>query len=247
VQYAPEGANWATGLNVRTPIKFNLKGTASGSVQYMGGGALAAANALNADAKALTGGAAEVASQLPTQVALGGHWDVADKQVGLFFEYVWTNYAAIKSIDVTGNITTPADVVNSAQQTALGSTGAALGGALNNKTSALPDFATAWFDQSQIRLATELRYVDNWPIRVGYVITSQVVPGGNARATFSSPGLGHTFTLGTGTKFLQEKMGVDLAFEYSTASGKSVGSAQAKAGTYKTQAVDLHAGVSYLF
>jgi|GEM_PF-507896 len=246
-QWAPEGANWGLGLNVRTPIKFTLKGTSSGTVQYRGGGALAAGNALNADVKNLTGAAADVSSQLPTQVALGGHWDVADRKVGLFFEYVWTNYSAVKSIAIASSVTTPSDVINDAQKTALGATGQALGAALNDKTSALPDFATAWFDQNQIRLGSEFRYIENWPLRVGYVLTSQVVPGGNARATFSSPGLGHTFAFGTGSLFADNKLGFDVSFEYSLASGSSVGSAQAKAGDYKTRALGIHTGLAYAF
>lgn len=251
-QWAPEDANWGLGLNVRTAVNFTLKGTTAGSVQYRAGGASAAVlNGLNPDVKAITGGDATVTSELPTQVSLGGHWDVADKNVGLFLEYTWTNYGAVKSIAVSGNVTTASDVVNASQKAAINGAapgaGTALGAAANSVTAALPNFATDWYDQHQIRLGSEFRYVRDYPIRAGYVLTSQVVPGRNARASFSSPGIGHTFALGTGTKFLNNALGVDLAVEYSLASGHSDGGTAAKSGDYSTRAIDLHASLAYAF
>jgi long-subunit fatty acid transport protein len=253
-QYAPEGANWGLGLSVRTPIKFKLDGTSSMKAQYMGGGALAAANALNPDAKDGTGGDVTVESELPTQVSVGGNMSLAEGKVGFFLEYAWTNYKRVKAIDVNGKIVTPSDLVNSSQQAALGGTGTVLAGQVNGKEKDLPDFNAQWKDQHQAKIGAEFRYVEGFPIRVGYILTSQVVPDDYARATFSSPGFGQTFTAGVGMEV--SEVSFDLGAEYSRASGSSAGKAGSDTttsaddtlkGEYKTAAYAAHIGATYRF
>jgi long-subunit fatty acid transport protein len=250
-QWAPEGASWGLGLNVRTPVSFELEGTTSGKAQFMAGGAAAGVNALNEDPHKIDGGDVTVESELPTQVSFGGHFGVSD-EVTLFAEYTWTNYKAIKKIDVSGEITTPDDLVTDAQETGLGSPG--LAPAVNGQDKKLPDFKTNWNDQHQIRIGSELHFVENLPIRLGYVLTTQVVPDKYARATFSSPGQGHTLTAGFGATVAG--VAIDAAVEYSKAAGTgstrdggddNTSSDDTLKGDYSTSAYAAHLGATYRF
>lgn len=100
-----------------------------------------------------------------------------------------------------------------------------------------------WKDQNHFRLGAEYNGM-GMPIRVGYILVTGVTNAKNAAPTFSSPGTGHVMTLGSGYKF-SEALALDLAGEYSFASGKGV--APATVGDYKSNGYVLHTGVTYNF
>lgn len=147
-------------------------------------------------------------------------------------EYVWTQYSSVKEIAFES----PVVLAN----------GAPVG--------AGPVINTEWNDQHSLKLGGEYIGME-WPIRFGYIWTSQVVPSNKARATFTTPGLAHTFTLGTGYKIDAFKF--DTAAEYTFSSGQGEGAAAGqaadvngnttRAGQYSASAYALHLGVSYTF
>ena len=87
------------------------------------------------------------------------------------------------------------------------------------------------------------------PLRVGYALTSQVTPDNRARSTFASPGFGHSFAVGTGMDMLQDQMELNVAGEYSFASGAGTNPNDAITAEkdFSTKAYVLHTGVSYKF
>lgn len=151
-------------------------------------------------------------------------------------EYVWTQYSRVNEIAFEKNATAANGMQN------LGS----------------PKLKTDWKDQHSIKLGGEY-FGMAWPIRFGYVWTSQVTDAAYARATFSPPGMSHTLTLGTGQDFNmgERPLRFDTALEYtfSTADGEGAqagqvvgtGGSTTRAGTYKANAYAIHLGVSYAF
>jgi hypothetical protein len=102
-----------------------------------------------------------------------------------------------------------------------------------------------WKDQNHFRLGVESSALSSdIALRVGYVLVTGVTNEKYAKPTFSSPGTGHVMTLGAGYK-LSSALEIDLAGEYSMASGK--GAAPATLGDYKSNGYSLHAGVHYNF
>lgn len=110
------------------------------------------------------------------------------------------------------------------------------------------DFATDWNDQWNLRLGGEYGDVKQWPLRFGYILTTPSTPEDLARATFSTPGLGHTLTTGTGYEF-SEGYRFDAAYEYSFASADVSANAANNvfAGKYQTDAHVFHIGLNAEF
>lgn len=168
-----------------------------------------------------------VKTTFPMQITLGAQHNL-NEAWRLYGEYVWTQYSRVGDIEIDGTIAVPAANVSVS----------------NSKVQ------QQWKDQHNVRLAGE--YVSTpWPVRFGYVWTSQVTNSDWARATFTPPGAAHTFTLGTGQTFtVQEKpLQFDVAGEYTTVSGDTgtPGSNDIRPGTHSATAYALHAGVTYHF
>ncbi|MCM2281304.1 MAG: outer membrane protein transport protein [Bdellovibrionaceae bacterium] len=167
----------------------------------------------------LAGGPATVKSRFPMQLNFGGHWNIVPDAWRAYAEYGFTQYSRVKTLEIN----------------------ATLSGA------ALPNIAQNWKDQHHVRLAGEFLRT-NWPVRFGYVFTSQVVPESDARATFSAPGTGHTLTLGTGRDVMADRLHVDMALESSWITGDvSPTASPAQGGDYETIGYALHLGAAYLF
>ncbi|MGE0528109.1 MAG: OmpP1/FadL family transporter [Bdellovibrionales bacterium] len=167
----------------------------------------------------------DAATQFPMAAALGAQHDLnADWRI--LGEYVWTNYSEVDSITLTDK--TPA-------------------GAFNYSSKIQQD----WKDQHNIRLGGEYLAL-TWPIRFGYVWTSQVTSDDYARAAFTPPGMAHTFTAGTGTDF-GESFRFDAGIEYTMVEGEGTGAAAGntsediRAGTYEAEAYAVHLGLNYYF
>jgi len=159
-------------------------------------------------------------SKFPMQLTLGGDYLLEGWSTRLMLEYVFTQYSRVKTLDLTGTI-----------------------GAIP-----LSDITQNWKDQHQVRFGTEYDAMA-WPVRFGYVYTSQVVPDDRARATFSAPGIAHTVTLGTGKSFMEEALRVDAAIERSWIS-EDIGANTANgvfAGKYETLGTSIHLGLAYRF
>lgn len=172
----------------------------------------------------------KVKTTFPMALTLGIQHDLEDWK--LFAEYVWTQYSRVHAIDIEGIIGT---------------------------TAASPSGATVeqrWLDQHNLRLGTEYTKTA-WPIRAGFVYTSQVTNSDYARATFTPPAAAYTLTLGTGKmlKVGERDFQFDIAGEYSTVKGDGNGAASGassatddiRAGTYEAQAYALHMGLNYKF
>lgn len=158
----------------------------------------------------------------PLSVSLGVDWAL-DSKLKFFGDVSYTNYSANKSLEITGGTT-------------VASLAAALPIPLN------------WHDLYILRLGSEFSLNTNTVLRAGYALISAVTNKDSARATFSSPGLGHTLTLGAGKKF--GNLDANAALDYSFASGKGTGNSIPKGlfpGDYKSQSYTAHLGVAYSY
>lgn len=179
----------------------------------------------------LTGTNGTLTNSFPVEGTLGAYYDLMNKTLRVIGEYAYANYSANTQLGLTGTLTggpAPVDLSN----------------------SPLPQH---WKDLHMGRLGFEYRGLEKTMLRAGYAIASDVTPKGYARATFSSPGLGHTITLGAGHSFLEDHLDFDGALEYSFASG-SVGAGDVPTGVtttlpgdYSTHAYGLHLGATYRF
>ena len=113
-----------------------------------------------------------------------------------------------------------------------------------------------WKDQWNIKLGHEHRGQNDIFWRLGYAYASPMVSEDYARATFSPPGPEHTLSFGAGKEMAGGKYVVDLAGEYSFASGKGKNSSQnATLGnyglmtytTYESTTYVLHTSFKYRF
>ncbi len=118
---------------------------------------------------------------------------------------------------------------------------------------------TDWRDQHTIRLGAE--YKTPWPVRFGTSVGTAVTNPDYARPTFTGPGLGYSFTVGTGKAFGGEteadsNFRVDGTLEYSSASGDvsgraasgTVGAGQdTRNGEYTSTGYAAHIGMTYNF
>jgi len=181
-------------------------------------------------AAAITGGAATLSSTFPQQLSVGGFVDPV-KTFRVLAEWTLTEYSTVRQLSPTGTITVGATPVDLATQPII----------------------TGWRNQHNFRGGLEYTGIENTAIRGGYVLTTQVTPEERARATFASPGIGNTIVLGAGRRFMEQKLSVDIAAEYSFASGDVTlldlipYGTTATPGTYKSQAWVGHFGVSYRF
>ena len=224
-QWTSDDNSYGLGATWRTSVNFIAKGTSSGTLIAASG-----------TSTPLTGTATEVSSTFPSQVTLGGYYDVLPKVLRVVPEYVWTEYAVNSELGISGSIVVPGAPA----------------------PSPYSNIKQGWKNQSNLRLGFEYLAMDPITIRAGYVFTSQVVPAERARATFSAPGAGHTITAGAGTSILDKTLDIDGAIEYSVASGSGATDdalklpsgtvlATGSTGDFSTKAYALHTGVTYHF
>jgi len=163
-------------------------------------------------------GAVEIENTFPLQVSLGG-WTRATELLRLFWQYDFTNYAKDRTLGVHGTVgATP-----------------------------LTDIAQDWKNMHVFRLGGEYtRFF--FPVRMGYAYTSAVTSTDAARSTFSSPGPGHSLTVGSGF-ILNGNIDVDGALEYSFASGTGRNAAESLTtdSEFKSHAYAAHFSARYRF
>lgn len=96
-----------------------------------------------------------------------------------------------------------------------------------------------WNDEHNIRLGAEYAGLQ-WPIRFGYIWTSQVTNTDHPISTLIPPAPANTVTLGTGQTF--DNISVDGGFEYTMLSGTA-----SQAAKYEVTLYAFHLGASYNF
>ncbi|RYG58543.1 hypothetical protein EON80_26915, partial [bacterium] len=106
-----------------------------------------------------------------------------------------------------------------------------------------------WKDQQNYKLGLEYNGIENLALRAGYVLTTQVVPDATANPTFSTPGTGHTVTIGAGRSFLENNvLDVNVAAEHSWANGDvAQAGANTNYGEYSSSSWTAHLGAAYKF
>lgn len=133
----------------------------------------------------------------------------------LFLDYSWTEYSAVKSIAIKGIAAAPNAAIDA-----------------------------KWKDQHVARIGYEYSGMA-MPLRLGYAFTSKVVPASTALPTLSTPGDGHSMTLGTSVR-VAGSFAIDGAVEYSMVNGK--GSSSTSTGDMKSVAFPVvHLGTSFNF
>ncbi|MFN8370347.1 MAG: outer membrane protein transport protein [Bacteriovoracaceae bacterium] len=102
-----------------------------------------------------------------------------------------------------------------------------------------------WKDQYNYRIASEVNCMKNIPIFFGYILTTQVTSSDYARATFASPGKGHTFTLGSGYEL--ENMQFLIGYEHSQASGSATDTDNGIKGKYNSTGNTINTTFKLMF
>jgi len=176
---------------------------------------------------------ATINTVLPMAIDLGASQEYENWRA--FAQYTWTQYSRIGEIPVSGVLS-------------------AMGTTIKNGVN----IPTRWSDENDIRLAGEYKGY-SWPIRFGYMLSTQVTDANQAGVNFYAPGLGHTLTAGTGQTWTTfgNPLTLDLAAELGRVSGSGGVNAagvgldsstnSTRAGTYTNMIYALHAGVTYGF
>ncbi|MBL7544488.1 MAG: outer membrane protein transport protein [Bdellovibrionaceae bacterium] len=164
----------------------------------------------------------DVETVLPMAVNLGVEHKLTDTWT-LYGELVHTQYSRIEKVDLEGTL-------------------------LGNP---IPDIDQKWKDQLNVKLAAQWSGMA-WPVRFGYVYTSEVSDKSYARASFTPPGVASTYTLGTGQEFKigESPLDFNVALEYTNVKGDGDTSKQAlytPVGTYEASSTAIHTGFAYRF
>lgn len=182
-----------------------------------------------------TSGPVSVGTSLPMQISLAGHYQLSEK-FRLLSGVDFAKYSDNQQLSINGNLTS-----------------ALLGG-----TVALPNIPLNWDDLWNFRLGGEYTGLSNLALRAGYALTTRVTSKTDSRATISPPGTGHLITVGAGTSFLKDALGIDGAFEYAFNTGTGSMSATPAGATTrellagvetesKATSIALHLGATYRF
>ncbi|MCB0371304.1 MAG: outer membrane protein transport protein [Bdellovibrionales bacterium] len=115
---------------------------------------------------------AKVETVLPMAIGLGTEMKLSDAWK-FFGEYVFTQYSRIDKVSISGTIS------------------------VAGTPKSLEDIQQKWKDQHVIKLAGEYSGI-SWPVRFGYIWTSQVTDAEYARASFTPRGVAATYNLGKG-------------------------------------------------
>jgi long-subunit fatty acid transport protein len=170
---------------------------------------------------------AKVNTVLPMAVNLGVEHKLNEAWT-LYGELVHTQYSRIDKVVIDGTLT-------------IGST-----------TPEISDIDQKWKDQTNVKLAAQYAGMA-WPVRFGYVYTSEVSDKDYSRASFTPPGAAATYTLGTGQEFKVGEGSLDfnLAFDLTTVSGSSSDTTTqplyTPKGTYEANSTAIHTGFAYRF
>jgi long-subunit fatty acid transport protein len=218
-----DGPGWGLGTTLRTSVSFQLQGRSSGQLETA---------LLPGTLIPLNGGPVTVSNNFPLQITFGGYADLVPSVLRLYAEYGFTRYTENRQLGLTGTLQGPAPI-----------------GAIDLSTRSIDQ---SWDDQHVGRFALQYRVTETTALRAGYAFTSAVTPKARAKATFASPGAGHGIAVGAGHSMLNGMLDVDVAADYSFASGV-VAAADVPAGSdtrpgdYGSSAFALHGGVTYRF
>lgn len=165
----------------------------------------------------------------PQAFALGAQQNITET-FKILGEVVWTEYSKVEHVTLDGAIVRA-------------SNGATL-------QADAADLEQKWHDQWNYRLAMEYTGF-MMPIRAGYVYTTNVTDDNYARATFTAPGDGQTFTLGSAYN-ITDSVTLDFGGEYIYLSSKGNPNGAAagattgdlRAGQYSTEALGAHLGLT---
>lgn len=171
---------------------------------------------------------AKVETSLPMSVGLGAE-HMLNETWTLFGEAVYTQYSTVDKVGITGNLT------------------------VAGTTAAMPNIDQKWKDQTNIKLAADWHSFA-WPVRFGYIWTSEVADKDYQRASFTPAGPAATYTLGTGHEFKMSNdssLDFNIALDYTTVEGTTgTGGPQplnSPAGKYEVAATAIHTGFAYRF
>lgn len=218
-----DGKGFGLGANVRTPVAFQLSGTAAGQLETA---------ALAGTLIPLAGGPVTVSNNFPLQITFGGYTDIVPNVLRCYAEYGFTRYTENKTLGLTGTLQGPPPI-----------------GVIDLSTRSIDQ---SWDDQHVGRVALQYNPTETTAIRAGYAYTSAVTPKARAKATFASPGAGHGIAVGLGQKMMAGMLDLDVAADYSFASGVVAAAdlpagSDTRPGDYSSSALALHGGVTYRF
>ncbi len=219
-EYTAPDNSWGLGVNWRSSVAFNMSGTVAGTYSNP---ALASGASQN-----FTGGPATLGATLPSQITVGGNYELIAKKLRGYLEYVWTQYHTDQQLNIGGSVTS------------------LLG------TASLPNIPLGYNNESDAHVGLECTAVPNWVYRVGYIWTSQVTPNILASPQSFPPGHGNTITFGAGTQLIPDFLELNGAVEYTWLDGDGTGpgvgsTGQYASGEYTAKAYGLHLGATVRF
>lgn len=209
VQYIQKDGNWGAGFSYRSELGLKLEGDGRVSVNA------------GANQGGITG-TSVLENDFPSQWSLGGFYTVNDA-LTIYGDVTFTDYSVNKTLGITTDqedtfgVAALAAVANTAGNTAI---------------------EQEWDDQWNYKIGAEYK-VKDITYRGGYALTTAVVPENRARATFSSPGTGHTLVGGLGIA-VNEKHMFDVAIDHSWASGENDDNTNEPIGEYSSSATSFY-------
>lgn len=230
LQYYPKESRWGAGAQWRSAVGFSGKGRLSGQFTTTQAGTLGPAGT-KYTINPVDAGASNV---FPQQFELGGHFDIVPSGLRLYLQYTFTNYSVDQVLVLNGDPTITA-------------------GTTTVPLPKLTGIDQHWVNQHDARIGLDCFEVSKWVFRAGYVLSSQVTPSDRARATFTPPGFGHTFSLGAGSSFFNNSLDANLALEYGISEKDTTGDGatpapdktSGTAGKYTASDFAAHLGVTY--
>lgn len=198
LQAQNESKSMSFGVVFRSGVELDLQdGTASG-MAHGSTGSSAAFDGVTRDTKAK--------SEFPWNIQAGGHFSFGEN-TSLHYQYGFTKYSELKKIEISGTL-----------KASMASSSGAGANALANGAGNIPLY---WEDAHIFSLGFEHILESKWATRIGASYGTQVVNDGTAKNTFTAPGGGPGYYIGTGKKF--KDMTFDLTFEYTHDGGSSGG------------------------
>ena len=177
------------------------------------------------------GGKATVGGVFPHQVDVSVYARLLDKRLLVALGYNWTQYSKNKALEITGAV--PSSPVP---------------GYAGN----LSDITFNWNDQHTLKVGLEYAITDTVPVRLGYLVASDVTPKDQILPTLAPPSFAHSITAGSGyTLALSSGHTLEFngALDITTTSGEGSRALGADkiSGKVKATIVATHLGVRYSF
>ncbi len=187
------------------------------ALDFTGGTQIISNIATNPTSGLGTSNDASLTTSSPYAIFLGGYYRLPSLLFALQYEYY--NYSENQTQTLHSTALTQAGTPGGTQIIQLG-----------------------WKNLQFVRAGLQYDWIEEHPIRIGYIYGTQVTPNDRATYAYTSPGPTNTITLGTGGK-LSENWTWDSALDYSFIAGDGTSNPPNLAGSYAFKDYTFHLGL----